>query len=79
MSATNQETILGSRGNTMVFKGVWDEKPVAIKRMELFNIKYNQQKVEALKKLNHPNIVKLLHDQSDENFRFKFTFWLEII
>lgn len=74
MSDINQETILGSRGNTMVFKGVWNQKPVAIKRMELFNTKNDRRMVEALKKLKHQNIVKLFHDQSDKNFRFyKFT------
>jgi hypothetical protein len=70
MSAINQENILGTKGNTMVYEGVWDEKPVAIKRMDLINTRYNRPKVEALKKLNHPNIVKLFHTQSDENFRF---------
>jgi hypothetical protein len=79
MFEINRENILSMGGNAMVFEGVWDGNPVAIKRMELFKTKYDQRMVEALKELNHPNIVKLFHDQSDENFRFTFTSWLKII
>ena len=80
MSEKNRKIILGKRGtNKTVYKGVWNEKTVAIKRMLLFDTIYDQRMVNALKKLDHPNIVKLFHDQSDENFRFKLKSWLEII
>ena len=80
MSAINQKNILGTRGTTMVYEDEWKEKPVAIKQVELCNTdQIDQIEVKALKKLKHPNIVKLLHDHSDENCRFKFTSCLEII
>ena len=61
--------ILGQGGFGIVFEGVWCEKPVAIKRIALSNIASNEREEEALKKLDHPNVIKFLHIESDSAFR----------
>ena len=46
-----------------------DRKPVAVKRIQLVHIRQQQDREEiALRKLNHRNVVKLLHVKSDSNF-----------
>lgn len=56
---------VGSYGN--VFKGKYKGRPVAVKRVLLHN--YSQNEEEAMLKLDHPNIIKLLHCESDNDFR----------
>jgi hypothetical protein len=77
MSTTNdlsKNKILGQGGNGTVFEGVWCGKPAAIKRIELINISgedenKNQREEEALQRLDHPNVIKLLHVERDSTFR----------
>ncbi|KZS07490.1 Serine/threonine-protein kinase SBK1 [Daphnia magna] len=57
---------VGSYGN--VFKGKYKGRPVAVKRVLLHN--YSQNEEEAMLKLDHPNIIKLLHCESDNDFRY---------
>jgi serine/threonine protein kinase len=64
-----QNKILGEGGYGTVFEGVWHGKPVAIKRIQLSDISSNQREEEALQKLEHPNVIKLLHVESDSTFR----------
>jgi hypothetical protein len=64
-----QNKILGEGRYGIVFEGVWCGKPVAIKRIQLLHILSNQREEEALKKMDHPNVIKLLHVASDSTFR----------
>jgi hypothetical protein len=61
--------ILGKGAFGIVFEGVWCENPVAIKRIALSDIISNERGEEALKKLDHLNVIKLLHVESDSTFR----------
>jgi serine/threonine protein kinase len=58
---------LGEGRYGIVYKGDWDGKTVAIKRIKLDQC--CKQEEEAMKKLEHPNVVKFFHAESDENFR----------
>ena len=61
--------ILGQGSYGTVFEGVWRGKLVAIKRIHLIHISSNEREEEALQKLDHPNVIKLLHVESDSTFR----------
>ena len=69
LSNLDKNKILGQGGYGTVYEGVWRAKPVAIKRIQLTQIKSNQREEAALQKLDHPNIIKLLHVESDSKFR----------
>jgi serine/threonine-protein kinase/endoribonuclease IRE1 len=58
---------LGEGRYGIVCKGSWDGKTVAIKRIQLHHC-CNQEE-EAMKKLDHPNVIKIFHAESDEHFR----------
>ncbi len=58
---------LGEGGYGIVCKGSWDGKTVAIKQIKLDQC--CKQEEEAMKKLEHPNVVKFFHAESEENFR----------
>ena len=64
-----QNKILGEGRYGIVFEGMWCDKPVAIKRIQLLHILSNQREEEALQRLDHPNVIKLLHVESDPMFR----------
>lgn len=57
---------LGTGGFGSVFKGKYKGRPVAVKRVWVQNCNRNEE--EAMKQLNHPNIVKLFHCESDKDF-----------
>ena len=61
--------LLGKGGFGTVFEGVWCEKLVAIKRIPLSDLASNEREEEALQKLDHPNVIKLLHVENDPMFR----------
>jgi serine/threonine protein kinase len=61
--------LIGKGGFGTVFEGVWCEKLVAIKRILLSDITSNEREEEALQRLDHPNVIKLLHVESDPMFR----------
>ncbi len=75
-----RKDLLGSGGFANVFKGrlktetvggeIIDEREVAIKRIELAK-KENQlfgERESEQRKLDHPNVVKLLHVEEDDDF-----------
>jgi serine/threonine protein kinase len=64
-----QNKILGEGRYGIVFEGVWCKKPVAIKRIQLLHTSSNQREEEALKKLEHPNVIQLFHIENDSTFR----------
>jgi serine/threonine-protein kinase/endoribonuclease IRE1 len=63
----NLEDKLGEGRYGIVCKGCWGRKTVAIKRIQLHQC--CTQEEEAMKKLDHPNVVKFVHAESDEHFR----------
>ena len=65
----DQNKILGKGKYGTVYEGVWGEKLVAIKRIPLSDLASNEREEEALQKLDHPNVIKLLHVESDSAFR----------
>ena len=53
---------LGKGAFGIVYEEVWSEKPVAIKRIQLSSISSKDYEwEEVLLKLDHPNVIKLLH------------------
>lgn len=69
----SQNKILGEGRYGKLYEGVWSGKPVAIKpkfNPSSFNIASNiKGEEEAWQKLDHPNVIKLLHVESDSAFR----------
>lgn len=61
-----KENILGKGAFATVFKGVLNGLPVAVKRVQLVDIEVgNEREMLAMKKLDHPNVVKLYHSHED--------------
>lgn len=63
-----REIILGRGQYGIVYQGIFRGKPVAVKRVQLIDVE-NSKIEEDLKNLNHPNVLKLLHSESDIDFR----------
>jgi serine/threonine protein kinase len=63
----NRQVRLGRGGFGSVFPGTFQGRKVAIKRVELVNATDNEE--EALKQLDHPNIVKLFHVECTDDFK----------
>jgi hypothetical protein len=61
--------ILGEGAYGIVFEGTFGEQQVAVKRIQTAYIVSNEKEEAALKKLDHPNVIKLFHICSDEEFR----------
>lgn len=51
-----------------VFSGTFRGRKVAIRRIELIDASDNE--VEALKQLDHPNIIKLFHVECNDDFKY---------
>ena len=65
----DKNKILGQGGYGTVFEGTWGNKKFAVKRILLENIDNDNKEEKALLKLDHPNVIKLYHVESDENFK----------
>ncbi|XP_057372419.1 serine/threonine-protein kinase/endoribonuclease ire-1-like [Daphnia carinata] len=74
----DKDDLLGEGVESYVFKGTFAGDEVAVKRMEK---KFGQKKAneekdfqtreeKAMKQFNHPNVLKLLEVQEDENFKY---------
>ncbi|KAK4014944.1 hypothetical protein OUZ56_027456 [Daphnia magna] len=64
----NRDAVLGQGGFAAVFKGKFGGREVAVKRVELFKV--DKREEDAMLKLEHPNIVKLLHVEKDNDFKY---------
>lgn len=74
LSSISECNIIGRGGYGIVFKSIWTNpqggrEQVAVKRVE--KLKANEREEEALKLLNHPNVVKLLDVQQNNDFRYR--------
>ncbi len=65
----DRNKILGTGSYGIVFEGTWNGKKVAVKRVQIANTESSKLEEEALQKLDHPNVIKLFHVQSNEDFR----------
>ncbi|XP_046637726.1 serine/threonine-protein kinase/endoribonuclease IRE1-like [Daphnia pulicaria] len=59
---------LGEGEYGSVFLGKFDGRQVAVKKVELRKVNDNDEKV--LKLLDHPNVIKFLHSESDDKFKY---------
>ena len=66
---TNPNTPLGSGGYSYVFAGTYKDQNVAVKRIQLLDATDDKEVKVMQQILDHPNVVKLLHVENDENFR----------
>lgn len=80
--STNPPTpkLLGKGTFGIVFEGTWQGEKVAIKRIDKTEFLVQNAtsdstssgrrgEEEIMKKLDHPNVLKLLHVQSDDSFK----------
>ena len=66
----DNKEILGLGGYGQVFKGEWNNRLVAVKRINLSKVVGHKQEEEiTLKRLDHPNIIKLFRVESDNTFK----------
>ena len=69
----NSSEILGEGAYGTVFKGSFNGKNVAVKKVNkeyLRNINVIEREEAALIELDHPNIVKLLHVKNDGAIKY---------
>uniref|UniRef100_A0A0P5NFF5 Calcium/calmodulin-dependent protein kinase kinase n=1 Tax=Daphnia magna TaxID=35525 RepID=A0A0P5NFF5_9CRUS len=71
----DKENVLGRGFSAQVFSGTFNGKDVAIKRIEKsagLNLDKAAQELEeeTMKNLDHPNVLKLLHVQDDNDFKY---------
>lgn len=73
----DDDLILGRGAFSRIFLGKLGDSPVAVKEVEMRHIKGKAKADEnalLLMNLDHPNVVKLLHyeDEDDNDFRYGF-------
>ena len=62
---------LGEGDSSVIFDGIYNVTlPVRVKRFKLTDVEVTLQEEEALRKLKHQNVVKLLDAESDKDFRY---------
>lgn len=71
----DRSSVLGKGRSSIVFRGTLSGNPVAVKR--ILSLDANAQLdrdgvriISALTKLNHPNVLKLLDADEDDDFRY---------
>ncbi|KZS05373.1 Uncharacterized protein APZ42_031458, partial [Daphnia magna] len=64
----DHDALLGLGAFGLVFKGKFGGREVAVKRVELHHV--DKREEDAMLKLKHPNIVKLLHIEKDNDFMY---------
>ncbi len=63
----DRNALLGKGGHSNVFRGTFNGRKVAVKRVDLLKISGDNE--EILQKLDHENVVKLLHVERDKDFK----------
>ncbi|XP_045028754.1 uncharacterized protein LOC116920358 isoform X1 [Daphnia magna] len=64
----DRDVLLGQGAFGTVLKGKFGGREVAVKRVELRHV--DKREEDAMLKLEHPNIVKLLHVEKDNDFMY---------
>ncbi|XP_045023640.1 uncharacterized protein LOC116920209 isoform X2 [Daphnia magna] len=64
----DRDVLLGQGAFGTVLKGKFGGREVAVKRVQLHHV--DKREEEAMLKLEHPNIVKLLHFEKDNDFMY---------
>ncbi len=62
----DRQVPIGEGGFSLVLLGKFNGHEVAVKKVELRNV--NNEEI-VLKQLDHPNVIKLFHSESDANFK----------
>jgi hypothetical protein len=62
----NRETVLGE-GNSIVYQGTYEDRKVAVKRIELERSLTHEFTLHN--KIKHDNVLKLIVVEHDDNFR----------
>ncbi len=70
MLTINKNKILGEGSSGIVFEGVWEGIPVAIKRIPVNDTTNSEREAKALRHFNHGNVIKLLHVEEDKDFKY---------
>ncbi len=69
----DRKVLLGQGGFGSVFLGKYDNRKVAVKRVQLHEVNDNEEKaLQCLQQFGHPNIVKLLHSELNADFKYNF-------
>lgn len=63
----NRKVVLGEGGFGSVYLGNFEGREVAVKRVQLRFA--NKREEDALRELDHPNVIKLFHCKNDDDFR----------
>lgn len=66
----DEDQILGRGDYSIVFRGTFNRQPVAVKRIQLIDARNSEELANCLASLHHPNVVRLLHSESDAHFRY---------
>lgn len=67
------QALLGSGAHSHVFRGQYGQNAVAFKRIQKLHTPQQEGPIdedEALKRLDHPNVMKLLHVENQNEFRY---------
>lgn len=63
--------ILGRGLYGTVFRGIYEDRPVAVKRIQKIDLEdANFREEKALKKLRHPNVIRLVQIEEDDIFKY---------
>lgn len=66
----DREKLLGQGTFGKVYHGEYAGIEVAVKKVLIYRSKSFLTEEEALKKIDHPNVIKLFHCESDLDFRY---------
>ena len=66
----DKKKVLGEGNQGVVFYGFWGSTAVAVKRIQLFQVKCKEEEEQALRNLKHPNVIKMFHAENDADFRY---------
>lgn len=72
MLTVNRQQLLGKGAFAFVFKGKLGDQDVAVKRLQKEDAlhRIEDREITTMKELDHPNVIKLLYINEDENFRY---------
>ena len=69
-TGTDGKVSLGQGRFGSVFPGKYKGRQVAVKRVALNQVGDTDNEEKALQQLNHPNVIKLFHSESNDEFKY---------